>query len=970
MTGNTIRRSAKGVASRWRIAPIAALIAILAGATLPGIGVAQVTPVPSDTIPADAAPPVTDPVTPAAPADSTGNIQPDTLPTSPDTIPVSPDPAPDAPLDTIPGMAGPDAAGDRVPDLPREPALDAYADSVRRALRSLPGFVVTEYQGESATYRTDTGVLRLEGSAQISRAGDQLFADTVEYSEDLELVTAIGNARVLSGSQDIEGRTLYYDVARRRATALDARTALDQDVTWYITGDVTLEGTSHVYASGAHFTSCDLTIPHYHFEADAVMVIRDRILVARPARLYFGDVPVMILPFIVQNLEQGRRSGLLTPRFGLNDIVRNSSGYTREISNVGFYWAINDYMGAEVAVDWRSGAYTSLRSDLQFRWVQQFLAGNVALQRYWEDAGTELGVNSALSWQPDERTRTSMNLNFTTATRFIREVTSDPTEQTRDLRSTLNVNRRFDWGNINVSGTRRQSIANDDVSMTLPDLSLSLNPITLLAAPRASASWYNNISLVPGTIRLTRSEENFARNPERPRSDSEAFDFRVGPQLSLGAFTLNATGNFIQKRLDLATGIDEDDEEFTIGGFTDADASWSIRASYRIPLIGQMTLTPNIQLAQDLARDSITGTRFISAPTRLSFGTSLNPELFGFFPGVGPYSAIRHHIRPSLSYSFAPEVRHTDFQNRVFGKANSRTRNTISLQLSQTFEAKLRQPRTEPVEPPADTLAADTTALAPARPPADPEKVKILAINTSGITYDFVRARKEGNGLTTNQISNTFTSDYLQGLTVTMSHELFDRSTIDTSDPEARHGLGDFSPRLISLNTGFTLGPQTAVVQWLRRFFLGLESEEAQAATVLPESEIEDRLAPTVTTSTANPLAVGGGPWRMNVDYSFARSERVSGRENLPATQTLRGGLNFQLTPNWSVDWRTSYSISSGDFAEQRLNFTRNLHEWQANFSFSRAPNGNTAFHFYVELLHNQDIRFDYSERNLGIDRR
>jgi lipopolysaccharide assembly outer membrane protein LptD (OstA) len=271
----------------------------------------------------------------------------------------------------------------------REVRLSAAADSVRQVLQALPGYTITEYTGDAANFRTDTGILRLEGNARVDQDGMQLTTDTLVYYQRDRLIETFGDsAYVHTNEQDLVGQRLIYDLTTRRATALQARTEVtESSATWIVTGDMTVEGTNRLLASHASFTSCDLLIPHYHFESDEVMVIRNRILVARPARFYIGEVPLFWLPFVVQNLEQGRRSGLLTPRFGINDIVRTSSGYNRQITNVGFYWAINDYMGAEVSTNWRSGAYTSLLGTLGFNWRRQFLSGNISAERYWPVSG-------------------------------------------------------------------------------------------------------------------------------------------------------------------------------------------------------------------------------------------------------------------------------------------------------------------------------------------------------------------------------------------------------------------------------------------------------------------------------------------------------------------------------------------------------------------------------------------------------
>ena len=923
-------------------------------------------------------------------------IPPDTLPGVPAVVvPVTPDSSALTPdnlvSDTIvrpqaesPVREAEPAAEDSVIG-PPPPVLSAEADSLLRALRALPGFVVTEYQGRNAEYRTSTGTLTLEGDAQVTRTTDRVVADTIVYQESRELVRARGNARVFSETQDLEADSLFYDVRNQRATALGARTQIEQDVTWFVTGDVTFEQpTNALFGSHARFTSCDLQVPHYHFEADQVMVLRDRILVARPARLYFGDVPVMVLPFVVQSLEQGRRSGFLTPRFGINDIVRTSSGYNREISDVGFYWAINEYMGAQVSSTWRSGADTPVRGDLQYGWRRQFLNGSFGFERFWLTNGDrELNVNTQSSWQPDERTNLSMSGRFATSSRFIRDATYDPREQTQDLTSTFSLGRRFDWGRISLGADRRQSIATDDVSMTLPSFSISPNAVTLFRASAENARWYNNASFTPGVIQGSRSTSRFADVPTSRRQDQDLTRLRAGPSFSIGNFTINASGDFNRAELYQLVRPDTTGQDLILPAMNRDAASWSAGASYRLRLIGTSNLSPQISLNQQLLTDtastSATKGQLVSAPMRMSFGAGLNTDLYGFFPGVGPYSAIRHRFSPVLSYSYSPQVRQTELQERLFGRPGGRTQNRISLSLNQTFEAKLNTPAPVAREPvlPTDSLAGDTIPQASIPSvPSDPQKVSILSINTSPFEYDFIKAREEGNGFVTERVSNTISSDYLRGLQIQMSHDLFDKSELDPTLPENVGRLGRFAPRLSSLSTSFQLGPQSALFQWLERLAFGRPAsvEPGQTPGVAPGPPESDQPVPAGQGSfTGNPQGVGGGPWRASVSYQYSRPSRTF-TGGLPfadeAVQTLDGTVDFQLTPNWTVNWATSYSITDNEFGSHRLNFRRDIHEWQANFSFYQTPNGNTAFEFYVELLHNQDIHIDYSERDLGIDRR
>jgi len=919
---------------------------------------------PGDSVPAPATPPSL-----FLPPGVSPGVSPDTLPPTPAGVPVD---SLAAAADTLPEPS--DSLG-RPP-----PQLSASADSVLQSLRSLPGYIATEYQGRSAIYRTDTGTLRLEGNAEVRRSGDQLLADTIEYRDRDGIVTALGGAQVIGADQDIESDVLYYDVESRKATAIGAKTEIVQDATWFVTGDVTLEGTSTLFGSHAHFTSCDLQIPHYHFETDQVMVIRDRILVARPARLYFGDVPVMVLPFVVQSLEQGRRSGLLTPRFGVNDIVRNSSGYTRQISDVGFYWAINEYVGAQLSTTWRSGAYTSLLGDLSYSWRKQFLNGNVRLERIWETTGSrQISLATTSSWQPDERTSLSVNGRYASSSRFLREATYDPLQQLQDLTSGLSINRRFDWGRVSLGAERRQSIANGDVSATLPRFSISPSAVTFFEATPGTERWYSNASFTPGVISGSRSTNRYSESGRTLRQDQDTENFRVGPSFSIGRFTIGASGDLDRRQVFAGSGINLDGDTVSLAGFERDEGSWSARASYQQPLIGTSSIAPSISLNQRLVRDTLTSGAYIGEPTRLSFGASLNTDLYGFLPGLGPYSAIRHRVSPRFSYGYAPQVIQTALQDSVFGISNARTQNRVTLSLTQSFEAKLNQPATRnPAQELADSLAAagDTVggrAPTPTPIPSDPEKVTLLSLTTSPFEYDFIKAREEGNGFVTERVSNSITSDYLRGLTIQMSHELFDRRDLDPNLPENTGRLGRFAPRLTSLSTSFQLGPQSALFRWLDRLVFGGSADERPNELVPPPTEQSPaNQAGSGGAFTGNPIGTGGGPWRAALQYDYSRPPRLySGGATVPddAVQMLNGTIDFQLTPNWSVNWQTSYSISQNEFGAHRLNFQRNLHEWQANFSFYQAPNGNTAFEFYVELLHNRDLRFDYGERNLGIDR-
>jgi hypothetical protein len=76
-------------------------------------------------------------------------------------------------------------------------------------------------------------------------------------------------------------------------------------------------------------------------------------------------------------------------------------------------------------------------------------------------------------------------------------------------------------------------------------------------------------------------------------------------------------------------------------------------------------------------------------------------------------------------------------------------------------------------------------------------------------------------------------------------------------------------------------------------------------------------------------------------------------------------GLNtgFSPTPHWTLSWNTSYDLDTRRFGQHYVRLERDLHRWHASFAFAKSANGNFAFNFYISLLDQPDIKFDYDQQ-------
>jgi hypothetical protein len=464
--------------------------------------------------------------------------------------------APDTvqPEDTLPARPG-ELRG-QTPNAASAPDAAIARDSMMEALARLAGFVATEYKGDEARFRADSGQLDLIGSAVVAREGQRLQADSsVHYNEQTGMTCGYGKPTVTGTGTDapVTSDSLCYDIHSRLGMAANAETSISQGANWRFLGKQVFYTDEAQFAHDAIFTDCDLPWPHphYYFAAKEAKVVRNNILVARNVTLNFADVPVFWLPFMVQSLSRGRRSGILMPRFGINDIARNTTRYNRRVEDVGFYLALNDYMGAEVAMDWMANNYTSIRGSFDYNVVRQFLSGGLTFRRYFPaEGGNQFTVSAQNGWQPDENTRLSMSANYATSTRFVRQRTLDPRELTRSIDSNFNLNRQFRWGSLSLGATRNQYLTDGAVRMTLPSFGLNLSSVTLFRADPGEERWYSNATWTGTIDGRVESSTLGDGNTDVSARDRHNLSSNLSSSLTLGKFGVSQGMQFSDERLD------------------------------------------------------------------------------------------------------------------------------------------------------------------------------------------------------------------------------------------------------------------------------------------------------------------------------------------------------------------------------------------------------------------------------------
>jgi len=117
------------------------------------------------------------------------------------------------------------------------------------------------------------------------------------------------------------------------------------------------------------------------------------------------------------------------------------------------------------------------------------------------------------------------------------------------------------------------------------------------------------------------------------------------------------------------------------------------------------------------------------------------------------------------------------------------------------------------------------------------------------------------------------------------------------------------------------------------------------------------------------PIGGGGRGFNLSLNYTRIRTRPQADTGFVPgggASQQVGFTLSFQPTAHWSATWDSNYNFDTRQFGAHFIRLERDLHRWHASFSFSKAPTGNFAFSFYVALLDQPDIKFDYEQQSFA----
>ncbi|MDX5348274.1 MAG: hypothetical protein LPJ89_02035, partial [Hymenobacteraceae bacterium] len=705
-------------------------------------------------------------------------------------------------------------------------------------------------------------------------------------------------------------RRIVYNFKTKRGKISDVVT---QQGEGYIHAEVVKKNADNtIYGWHARYTTCNLEHPHFYINAPKMKVIPNDRVVSGPFNLVVGDIPTP-LGFVLGlfPMPKKRASGIIVPRFG------ESAQRGFFLQDGGFYWAVNDYIGAKITGDiFSQGGYSvnlGTEYNNRYRFSGNTFIGYTFIPASDDVVGNINPDNPAFSresdrhefkviWNHQPRPKPGGGLftaNVNAGSQFYDRRALVPTDRylTNTFNSTVSYQKTIQNSPFSYTVALRQSqnIAGT-YNFTLPDASFSMTsqPVSRLFGLNSGSKFLQNFTV--------------GYNTNLQYSFTNTFS---GTASSLSGFRV------ANSRTDTTVSFRNNLPQILENGI--------FGVQHRIPInlgnfkmLKYLNVTPSVQYNENwylkrldyqrISEDSIridTLNRF-SRTYNYAAGVSATTNIYGTVYVKGKkVEAIRHTIRPSVSYSYSPDFGDTRFDfyqnftdatgraqrfsrynNFIFGGAPAAgLESRVSFGVNNNVEMKVR----------SDKDTTDTF-----------RKISLLDQLSFNSSYNFA--------------ADSFQMSLINLAARTTLFERINLFASTTYDPYQLNSEGRRIDVYQFEKGGLNLARLTNA-----QFTLGMQlNNDARRQQDLPPPSNLPGLLPNPDPYVYVDFDI---PWDLTVQYNWAYNKFGLA----PATRTQSLDLNgtLRLTDKWKLGYFTGYDFENKNVSFTRLNLHRDLHCWQ-----------------------------------------
>lgn len=838
-------------------------------------------------------------------------------------------------------------------------AIDTTAtDSAKRK----PGIdAPVDYEcTDSLVYDAETRLVHLYGKAQVKYMDMTLNAAKITMNMDSSMVRAAGErdtAGILQdkpvysqGSDNYHSELMAFNFKTKKGYITNVETTQGDGFMQSQHSKRAADGT--LYLEHAKYTTCDAKHPHFYIALSRAKVRPGKESVFGPAYLVVADVPLpLAVPYGFLPFNKKYSSGFIMPSYG----DETSRGFY--LRDGGYYFAINDYMDIKALGEiytkgsWGLSAETNYRK--RYRYNGNFYISflrTVDGEKNMPDYAVTKSLK--VQWTHSKDAKASPNTTFSARVNFASENYErsnlesmyNPLAYTQSTRaSSVSFSHTFPSIGLNIAGSTNltQSLRDSSVSMTLPDLSISLNRFYPFRRKHQAGKerWYEKISMS-----YTGSLSNSINTKEDKLFKSNLVkDWRNG----------------MQHRIPI-------DATFQVFKYINISPQFSLR---------------DIMYTNRVMRSWDETTQKEVADTTYGFynlydwslGVSANTTLYGFYkPWRKLFGdkiiTVRHVFKPSVSFSYAPDftsshygyqrtyvktdangevstVTYSPYSGGIYSYPSGTKQGMITMSVSNNVEMKVKSDR-------------DTTGE---------RKISIIDELYGALSYNMAAETRPWSNLNT-RIRLKLTKNYtfsMAAVFATYAYAFDKNGRVVTSDrTEWSYGrFGRFQG--MSQNLSYTFNNETLSKLFSRR------SDRSTASNDETDTDTDTDAEDANIDPDLRNAKKGGKqkkqkakvdedgylrfslPWSFTVSYGISMAEDRSKQINVRRmrypysfTQTMNFSGYLRIAEGWNISFTSGYDFNYHELSMTTASVSRDLHCFEMSCSVVLRPYSSFNFTF------------------------
>lgn len=812
--------------------------------------------------------------------------------------------------------------------------MDSLAADTTKKKEPLDAPVI--YEASDSIVFTKEGYAHLYGEGKVNYQNIELTSAVITMNMDSSTVYATGvtdTAGVETGSPIFKDGETPYESKIMRYNFKTKKGFINSIVTQQGEGYVTSEegkkgANDEIYMRHGKYTTCDNhEHPHFYLKLSMAKVRPKKNVVFGPAQLVVEDVPLPIaVPFGFFPFNSSYSSGFIMPTYGDE---MNRGFYLRD---GGYYFAISDQMDlkvlGEVFTKGSWGLSAASNYNKRYKFSGSFNASYLVTktgEKNMPDYSVSKDFRIQWSHRQDAKANPnssfSASVNFATSSYDRSSLSSlyNPQQYSQNTKaSSVSYSRNFPEIGLNISGAFNitQNTRDSSLSMTLPDVNISLNRIYPFKRKKSAGDerWYEKISL-----QYTGSITNSISTKDNLLFKTPLTQWENGMQHKI---PVSATFNLF-KYINIVPSFN----------YTERWYLRKVKQSY--------DASPTSR--DHVKRDTING---FNRLYDYNLSLQMNTKLYGMYKPLFMKSKelqIRHVFTPTVSYTYTPDfgksrygyydtytytdedgevrtVEYSPYEGAVYGYPGKNMSQNISFSIDNNIEMKMKSDK-------------DTTGY---------KKISLIDQLGASLSYDV--ANKKWSDLSMNlrlKLTKSYTFN-MNASFATYAYQFDENGNVVVGDrTEWSYGrFGRFQG--YSGSFSYTLNNDT-----FKKLF-GKKEEDKKNKDNKGKEENEDEETEEETEEQNNnsnmrkteKASVDSDgylafklPWSVSLSYSYSiREDRTKNinikkmRYPYSLTHSLNVSGNFKIGSRWNMTYSTGYDFTSKEMSMTTLNITRDLH--------------------------------------------